>query len=254
MVDIGYEIRVLEQLCLEDKYSRQGKFELIASALDTKKAEEIRKLIVARIRTLLSLEFWDSKNKRLEILQLNFDIEEVAVAVMAAVAEFDTVTVIQPVINNLSRHMGYLEDFDAIQTAADILNCCSGIFYNLARGESLYLEPFYALKQEVIQQLKDLRCMEPMLVEPRRWNNNYDGGYYTHKTPAVLGGRKTYEGYLALDALNILQTVRTNKGYFVWRYDTRGRMYPTGHENTLYAEDARRSKIRFSKGEKPCKS
>ena len=246
------EIQILQQLINEDEHSKNGLYNILANVIDNKQTDlskKIKKVLHYRITQYISRTYWESKNERIKVLKMNFDIDELITAVMASTMVFTEISPIQPAINNLQRHLGYLEDFNAVQTAADILNCCSGICYDLIRGDKLLIKSRFWLGPEVIQKLKELSCMEAMIVTPKDWRTNYSGGYYSHKTSAILGSKKCYPGYLNLNILNILQQVETNYGYFVWRYDTRGRIYPTGYLHTLYGNDEKRSQIRFKKGE-----
>lgn len=247
-MDVTKEIEILEQIIREDKHSSRHLWTVIKADADIKNAHKEK--MIQRIQKYMDGDYWASKNERIKILAMNFDIEELVVAICASVFyEAQNRVPIHPVINRMHSFPSYLEDLDSIKTSAELLEACDGIVYDIYRDETLSIKSKYFFCDKTLLRIKDFATMEPMVCEPVPWKNNYNGGFITHKTSAILQAKKVYDGPLGLDVLNKLQSIETSAGYFVWRYDSRGRFYNVGYQHNFQGDDIHRSKILFEKGE-----
>lgn len=148
------------------------------------------------------------------------------------------------------------------------------------RSGSLTINSKLFPNADVIAAKKRQGVLPPLVVLPKKWTTHSNGGYYQHRLPAVLGGKKNaHDGYIALDVLNTLQSIpwklnhyvldnyedktsydtdrvnKLSKGfrmenfYFVWQYDKRGRIYSKGYELNFQSTEYHKALLDFAEGE-----
>ena len=193
---------------------------------------------------------------------------------------------IQAIATPLGLVAGY-EGTDAILFGIEILKRTNGELFTIEErkdGEEVshFIFPKYKLNKLTKQEIDNLQFLPPMQVIPRKWNNNTDGGWLTEKAHIILGkSLGKHKEFQAYDAINKLQEVAlqidpttylfekdTNhnmkkkpflrvikeylgkKFFFVWQYDTRGRMYSSGYHLNIQNNEYGKALLELAHKEK----
>ena len=154
---------------------------------------------------------WDSKSRRLEKIEAN--IEEVVMHLLFCILALGETTA-QATASMLGSILEPDNKLDAAKSGLEILFVCDGLGYDIERpklysGETYKVLPNIKLPEEIMARINISLFMPPMLELPRRWENNFDGGYKLNRHCAILGHHlNKHENKLNLNVLNILQNVR----------------------------------------------
>ncbi|MCI4437551.1 MAG: hypothetical protein JHC33_12155, partial [Ignisphaera sp.] len=231
-----------------------------------------KRLATSRIRSMIDNE------DILVLTQLGM-AEGVATAMLLAVLENSKNKPIQGLISRLASLLD-IEPEEVIQKDYVMTGAKSGIYTIIQSNEgSLYIKNNVFLPHAQEQELAQTTVLPPLLVEPKSWTSNSNGGYYSIKHSAILGNKNHHEGEICLPVLNKLQSVGfkldryitdtfkdvtsydkkkvqdvvsdigDNEFYFMWQYDKRGRMYSKGYELILQSSEYHKATLNFAKAE-----
>ena len=175
--------------------------------LELKLLDEIKDIdlapMITAIDSLKEKEYWETKNKRLKCLK---DSEEIATILLINSIGFNIQIqeLIGRIAHKISSNCSYTEK---IQNASDIIEACDNTFYEVIIGQHIMVESFYNLEPETYEYIALRTYQPPMVVKPRDWISNDDGGYYDTPIHCILGS--TYNQHSKPQALDILNTLQS---------------------------------------------
>ena len=160
-----------------------------------------------------------------------------------------------------------------------IKECASSGLYELVQNDEgfWYIVSNYSLTKATRHELGKLQYLPPVQMIQLDWHYNQDGGFAYEKKNIILGkGFGRHDKPLAYDVVNKLQKVAwtidtdtylhekdTNHNlnkkkflrvmneylgkefYFVWRYDSRGRMYSSGFDLNIQSNEYGKALLRL---------
>lgn len=149
-------------------------------------------------------DYWESKNKRLAKL---IPSEEIAYILVSETLGFtiQLQELIGRIATKISKDIPYKE---MVQNAVNVIEAAENHVYKLEVNGVIMVKSFYKLEANTYEYM-DLRKYEPpMLMEPRKWESNDNGGYYENDLNCILGSiHSKHEKAQALDVLNKLQSI-----------------------------------------------
>ena len=170
-----------------------------------KYADEIDSLTTS-LREYISQSYWDSKNERLQAI--NKDLTKVILNILTqtVLIASDYVPLLS-ICSSVSFGLGRYHD---VQTCADVLwliNQTDLILIDIV-DDTRYIQSNMELPGELVNRLKLLCVLPPMLVKPRTLRHNKSCGYLTiNKDSLILGDKENYhEESISLDVLNTLNS------------------------------------------------
>jgi len=235
-------ITMQEQLETESTYSKKGKDELLHNEID------IDSMFFAVIKVIDDLHLND-KIKGAEATQ----------ALYLEILSDPKERHIQSIGTCIGTRLG-VYGLDAITLGVKILEAAAetGMYDVLLFARSVIIRPLIRVSDEVQRKIDTFNYLPPMLVEPKPWTNNEDGGYLSINHHAVLKTKNKHNEEVCLHVLNKLQSVELeldteilfnyintedlehdiemygkymDKGFwYMWQYCFRGRMYTAGYE------------------------
>lgn len=198
-----------KQLDTELKYSIRHIQTLLLDYIDPENT--IFQLAVDRVNQYRAKEYsYASKNKR--IAQLKRPTDEIVLETLCLTTLCQEHTTIQSICTKLGNALKITDKLDSIKTAAEIIGVLHGPFYSIipaikSTTETIAILSHFKLPEAVLKQLEQVHYIPPMKCKPKNWSNNFDGGYLTIKNNAVLGTGNIHTMPLALDFLNIIQSI-----------------------------------------------
>lgn len=176
--------------------------------LDLMLRKEIKDLdlepLIQKIEELKNTEYWESKNKRLKAL-VNSDYIAEKLALVTVGFNFQ----IQELIGRIAPDISYgIEYIDMVRNASDVIEACDNIIYSLVQNEHIMVNSHYVLEPETYEYIGLRKFNPPMLVTPKQWESNNEGGYYDNDLHCILGSiHSQHRKPQALDVLNLLQEI-----------------------------------------------
>ena len=162
--------------------------------------------LTTSLREYISQSYWDSKNERLQAI--NKDLTKVILNILTqtVLIASDYVPLLS-ICSSVSFGLGRYHD---IQTCADVLwliNQTDLILIDIV-NDTRYIQSNMELPDELVNRLKLLCVLPPMLVKPRTLRHNKSCGYLTiNKDSLILGDKENYhEESISLDVLNTLNS------------------------------------------------
>jgi len=160
--------------------------------------------MIQAIDTLKSTQWWDSKNTRLAKLN---ESSEVARQLLFNTVGFNQQ--IQELLGKLATKLSKCSYEEQLANASDVIQACEGLHYEAVLGEHIMIESNYILESSTYEYIALRNYAPPMLVEPKKWQANDDGGYYDTPLHCVLGSmHNRHDKPQALDVLNMLQEIK----------------------------------------------
>lgn len=181
---------------------------------------------------------------------------------------------IQAVATQLGMVAGCVEKTDALVWGIQVLKATSelGLFFleQRTRGEKEWFVCSKLILDKTNREaIENLQFLPPMKIRPFAWNNNTDGGWAHSKQHLMLGkSLGKHDEFLCYDVINTLQEIpweldhatlsterqtnhtmnkqkflrvvneyMNNSFHFVWRYDSRGRMYSSGYDLNIQSNE-----------------
>lgn len=217
------ELKKLEQLLIEDKYSRHNIREHILKDI----AYGLEKPLQTAVQALtLYLEgnYYESKNRRLEQLR-DKPVLQIITEICILVLPLEGAQPIQGVVGQLATYFKYDDLFDGIKTAAEIVAvvCKSNLYdiipANSSETGSLMIKSNYSLEPETLNYIQETKYLPPMICKPEKvFHNNMDG-YLTRQKSVILGKGNHHNMHLALDVINNLNEIELCLDTFMLEYE-----------------------------------
>jgi len=175
--------------------------------LELKMLSEIEDLdlspMIQKIEELRNGKYWESKNNRLSKL---LDSEYVAQELLLNSIGFNVQ--IQELIGRIATKISKCSYKEAIRNAADVIQACEDIYYEVIIGEHIMVNSLYMVEPSTYEYIGLRTYAPPMLVEPKEWVNNSEGGYYDTPINCILGSvHNQHNEKQSLDVLNLLQKI-----------------------------------------------
>ena len=175
--------------------------------LDIKLCSEIKGIdldpIITKIEELKSASYWQSKNERLSKL-----IDSQLIAEILTKSSVGFCYQIQELIGRIAPKISKCKYEDAIRNASDVIEACEDIIYEVVIGDHIMVNSLYFLEADTYEYIALRKFNPPMVVTPKNWETNSDGGYYDNGLHCILGSiHSQHHKPQALDVLNILQGI-----------------------------------------------
>jgi hypothetical protein len=214
------EIKNLEQMCIEDRYSRSNiRARVLLDIMDSvetdlaiafdKAAQAIHNYAYGKV----SQTYWSSKLVRVQhlrnLLDKKMTINDLVLEILIIVMPMKTAQPIQGPCGRLGGMLGYGDIFDGVKTAAELLAVvCFSDLYDIipareSEGDSMSIMPRYSLENETNQFISDTKYLPPMICKPEVLTRNFQSGYLTIEDSVILKGVNHHEEYVSLDVLNM---------------------------------------------------
>jgi hypothetical protein len=176
--------------------------------LDLMLRKEIKDLdlepLIQKIEELKNTEYWESKNKRLKAL-VNSDYIAEKLAMVTVGFNFQIQELIGRIAPDISSGIEYI---DMVRNASDVIEACDNIIYSLVQNEHIMVNSYYVLEPETYEYIGLRKFNPPLLVTPKQWESNDEGGYYDNDLHCILGSiHSQHRKPQALDVLNLLQEI-----------------------------------------------
>jgi hypothetical protein len=187
--------------------------------LDIKLCSEIKGIdldpIITKIEELKSASYWQSKNERLSKL-----IDSQLIAEILTKSSVGFCYQIQELIGRIAPKISKCKYEDAIRNASDVIEACEDIIYEVVIGDHIMVNSLYFLEADTYEYIALRKFNPPMVVTPKNWETNSDGGYYDNGLHCILGSiHSQHHKPQALDVLNILQDIEWELDPEIVEYD-----------------------------------
>jgi hypothetical protein len=202
-----------KQLEIESTYSKSNihqwiRAELMSDVVFT----DLYIKTVEVIENFLSLEYYQSKQARIERLKLH-NAEDIAIDLFHSVLSITEATApIQAIATQLG--LNYFDtQLDAVKTGAELLGACKDLdIYTVHSGgksfdDLSYVKPNYSLDDDTLYKIHLTQYLPPMLVAPREWSTNTNGGHLLSNSSCILGNGNDVDQNQSYDVLNMLQAI-----------------------------------------------
>lgn len=177
--------------------------------------ELVDKAVIALQEYLNKTYRYESKNVRVSFLS-DWDeprLRELVYQVMVVVCQCQKATLFTSVAGQLAGMLGYPDKIDGLKTISEILAvCCHCDLFDIdpptnTVSGSLEIRTKYFLEKETYEFIYNTKYLPPMVCEPDLLVHNRSCGYLTKTESVILGSGNHHEYPLALDALNIMNSV-----------------------------------------------
>ena len=198
-------IEKLEQLCMEDKYSKHNIRANLVPLIESRIERQFTKAVV-----LLEEFFNNPKGQRLitakemYIDSCGLSLEELIVEVCLVVWSTKKALNIQTVVSKLMSVMELPDSRLSAELAANIVVVLAKAnVFDLNTSPRLEVKARHTLDKECFKYLAQLKYLPPMVCQPRHVNSNTHSGYLSKRESLILGKGNHHEDYLCYDAINI---------------------------------------------------
>lgn len=204
---------------------------------------ELESMIQA-IESMRNKEYWESKNNRLACLK---DSQEIATILLMNTIGF--VNQIQELVGKLapklSKGCTYVEK---VQNASDIIEACNNLHYKAVIGEHIMIESFHKLSEDTYEYIELRTYAPPMVVKPKDWTSNTEGGYYDTPIHCILGSSHNHHNKpQALDVLNLLQGIEWELDPYILAMDEKpNKPFKSPQSHKQFMDMAQASKATYS--------
>ena len=207
------DLMMQQQIEIELKYSKKH----VDIAIDKfyRETEEVEQAIQRGIGLLQDWlgkkdTYYASKYARLRQLD-ELSLEQMVRDVLVNVAYYRKPELFVSVTAQLARAVGFSDHKDSIVTMAEIVTILSMLgayeLYKPTEYSSLYLVSNLNLPAELIERMEQSQYLPPMICPPKEVKDNWEGGYLTQNEPVVLGKGNVHDGEMALDVINIQNSI-----------------------------------------------
>jgi hypothetical protein len=204
----------LEQVCIEDLYSRNQTRDFILKDIESGLEKPIDKAIF-ELYDYFDSNYYESKNTRLNEYLECFNLEELIDEVLIIILPSEQSIKIQTVVGKLANYLDYENQWDGIKTAAEIVAVLGKYEDSLfdiipakhSNSGSIEIISNYKLEESTKQRLSNLQYLPPLVCKPKEITSNYQSGYLTKEESIILGSGNHHDKPLALDAINIANSV-----------------------------------------------
>jgi len=201
----------MSQIELEKLYSKRNIKRIVKKAI--KKDSNLEKWLQdSELKLRLWLETTDtyeSKSKRLNTLKEQ-DIAELLVLIASAVLKTQQKQTLQEVVGYLEGSMPFINVWNRVKTAAELLAVCEGQIYQIEKHQTKMAEvvPLYNLREDLYEWINNTEFNLPLVEKPKKVTDNHNCGYHSIKEPLITGGwLKEHIENLDYTTINILNSV-----------------------------------------------
>jgi hypothetical protein len=207
-------LKRLEQITIEDKYSRKNIKDIVLKQLE-ESIPELREQIISANRSLMeylrTTYSYASKNNRICEINNLILVSELVPKILVETVQFKGVQTIQTVVGKLEHLMPHDDQIHRLTSMAEILTVMSeGDMWDIIPAKysetgSIMFENKLELDEATLQRLADTKYLPPMICEPHVIENNSDSAYLTIGNDSIILGKGNHHnGPLALDVINIM--------------------------------------------------
>lgn len=202
----------LEQLILENTYGKHNNAERVLEDIKVGLDKPIARA-VGCIEQYFACDYWPSKNARIAKIK-HIDPIKIINNILVSVMPYDHDISYQQVVAPLAKLLAYEKLLDSIQTAAELIAvvCFSNLYEVIAASDSetgsLMIRSNYSLDTATTIKLEKTKYLPPLVVLPNKITSNHSSGYLTKSESVILGRGNHHNKPLALDVLNILNSVK----------------------------------------------
>ena len=213
----------LEQVILEDTYSKHNNAARVLEDIKVGLDKPIAKA-VGCIEQYFAGEYWNSKSERISKIQ-HIDPMDIINNILVSVIPYDHDISYQQVVAPLAKLLAHETLLDSIQTAAELIAvvCFSNLYDVIATSNSetgsLMIRSNYSLSKETKLKLEKTMYLPPLVVLPNKITSNKSSGYLTKQDSVILGRGNHHEQPLALDVLNILNSIKLSLDVSALEYE-----------------------------------
>lgn len=206
------ELARLEQVVMEDTYGKHNNRQRILEDIKVGLDRPIAKA-VSFIEEYFEGDYWPSKNERIAKIK-HLNPIEIIHRILVNVIPHDHDLSYQQVVSPLARYLDYKDLFDGVKTAAELVAvvCFSDLYDVIPASNSvtgsLMIRSNYSLSNATKLKIEKTKYLPPLLVPPNKITQNYCSGYLTKNESVILGNGNHHEKPLALDVLNILNSIK----------------------------------------------
>jgi len=208
-------VRRLEQITLEDKYSRH---DIRAKVMkDISSGLEIPlKRAKRAIKRLVDESYYDSKNKRLEWLTgaCELDLDEILQEICVLTLRTDKSQSFQAIVGGLACAIKHPDIWEGIRLASDLIAVvCTSDLYDIIPAKnsdtgSLVVIAKYQIEESTRHSIEQMKYLPPMICPPELVHTNGMSGYLTKNDSVILGVGNHHNSPLALTAINIANSTK----------------------------------------------
>lgn len=207
-------IKVLEQITIENKYSRKDIRQHVLDAIEEIDEGKVASMIdigCEAIQKYLDTDYsYASKNVRVaHVIDLmdHIDLNDIVLEILCIILPKKGPQTIQGICGQLAGILGFDNIFDGIKTAAELVTVvCESNLYDIilprdSETGTLMVEANVSLPEEIHQYIANTKYLPPMICEPQYIKDNWTSGYLTKNESVILKG-KGHDEDLPLDVLN----------------------------------------------------
>lgn len=205
----------LEQVCMEDLYSRKQTEEFILKDAQTGLDDNILIALDCMYEYFDTTYGYESKNTRLNNYFENneFDLEKLLNKMLIAILPHTTPVSIQTIIGKLSPYLNYENPWDGVKTASElIIVVTKSDLYDVipakySNSGGIEVVSNFTLEEHTLQKIENMKYLPPMICKPDKITRNYQSAYLTKNESVILGKGNHHNKYIALDAINIANSI-----------------------------------------------
>ena len=210
-----WQLERLEQICVEDLYSKTQTREFVLQDMESGLDEPIKVATDALWEYFDKDYSYESKNIRLNwfIENHSIDMKKLVDEILVIILPIKGYISIQTVVGKLAGYLDYPDPWDSIKTAAEIIAVVAkSDLYSLiparnSESGSIQVISNYTLEDKTISLLDKMMYLPPLLCKPPKITKNYQSAYLTKDESLILGKGNHHEDPLALDAINIANSI-----------------------------------------------
>lgn len=170
-----------------------------------------------RIDQYLAGHYYESKQRRIEALCLDLDVEKTVVAIIATVVHTTQTQTIQQAVGYLANHIPLEDPFARAVTAGELLalgQSVGGLYeikrHGSGRPATIQVNHWDMLNKHLLHTfdwINDTQFNPPLIEPPKEVRNNHSCGYHTIDEPCILGTYTLHDGQICLDTINRLNAI-----------------------------------------------
>lgn len=201
------ELKRLEQLTIENKFSKHNLIEILSEHVRSRIPKKIEQLFDAMIE-YCSIPSWESKGTRLAHL-MEQDLWSIAEDIAMILVPLEGSRPIQSVATMVAAHLNYADPWDGIKTASELItiacdiDLCDIDMPSCSETGSLIVKSRYKLPADIRSRLAQVKYLPPMICPPNQIRSNSDSGYLDSKHDSIILNNNHHNEKQCLDVINI---------------------------------------------------
>ena len=203
-------LKIDMQLLNEEHYYKGNIDKQIREELDVPEFHEAITKGVELLKTWLAQDYYESKNKRLAIIQ-KLNLPELVLEVFICTTYSQQPELFTSVSAKLASQLNFSEHKDSIKTMAEILAVLAhtNVYHIIKPGkyESLLLKSNLVVSEKIKQNAARVGYLPPLVVKPKPVKRNYESVYESFNDSLILGKGNYHDGDICLDVINSKNSV-----------------------------------------------